>query len=99
MLIFCCAATVCRVQRRHAATVLQSTWRMQLVRQQLLVAKAAAVVVQAAWRGHQARLRCAKEHGCTARQVLVLHVQQQSMAAAASPNRGTVLMCCAVRTL
>lgn len=46
-----------RRQRRLAAATLQSMWRMQLARRQLLVAQAAAVEVQAAWRGHHARLR------------------------------------------
>lgn len=52
-----CCLSCDRVDRRDAATLMQSMWRMQLVRRELLVAKAAAVKVQAAWRGHQARLR------------------------------------------
>lgn len=40
-----------------AATAMQSQWRMQLARRQLSIARAAAVEVQAVWRGHQAQLR------------------------------------------
>jgi hypothetical protein len=44
--------------------MIQSMWRAQLARQQLEVAKAAAVKVQACWRGYQARQRYADSIDC-----------------------------------